>query len=114
MMAILSIAASALGWSVTRLIASLAGIAIGIAIITGVAVKIYMAGVNAERLKQERASHAAIVRSLENDAKQAKANAVKAQAEAEQAEKLLNELQNGDDTCLDPATVERLRGVIGR
>ena len=114
MMSIVSIVAGALGWSVARLIASLVAVAIGITMITGVAVKIYMAGVNAERIKQERATHAAIVRALENDTRQAKADAQKAQAEAEQAEKLINELQNGDDACLDPATVERLRGVIGR
>ena len=114
MMALLSLAATALGWSVARLIASLVAIAVGAAAITGVVVKIYMAGVNNERLKQERATHAAIVRALENDTRQAKADALKAQADAEQAEKVINELQNGDDACLDPATVERLRQHIGR
>lgn len=113
-MTILSLVATALGWSLARVIATLAAIAVGAAAITGMVVKIYMAGVHAEQLRQERASAAAIARSLENDAKQAKADAAKAEADAERMETLLNELQDGDDTCLDPATVERLRGVIGR
>jgi cell division protein FtsX len=114
MMVFISVVAKLLGWSVARLIATLATIAVSLILVSGFLVKLYMAGVNAERIKQERASHAAIVRSLENDTRQAKADALKAQAEAEQAEKLLNELQNGDDACLDPATVERLRKHIGR
>lgn len=114
MMVFLTVVANLVGWSVARLVATLAAIAVGLIAATGFLVKVYMSGVNAERIKVERANHAAIVRGLENDAKQAKADAAKAQADAEQAERVINELQNGDDACLDSGTVDRLRDLIGK
>jgi len=114
MMNVINLVAGFFGFSTLKLGIYAAVILAGLALVTGVSIKLYSAGKQSVELANIKAQTETLIAVT-------KAEAAEAQAEAEQAKKdlakykdILDEIPDTDVNCLSPAILDKLQGTVGR